>query len=397
MNEKSILASRDADSVPRRGRDVQSEALALIAAGRVRSRSELGEALAVAPSSISLVVQTLLANGWITESGQGPSTGGRRPRILAVSGESSYVLCADMGGRHAKIGVMGLDGTLQESRAIDFDVTTGPEDGLEVLGAAFESLMAERPGRHLLGIGVALPGPVDVAAGCVDSPSRMPGWHRFPVGETLAARFRTGVAVENDANAMALGEYSARSPRSGQMIVIKAGTAIGAGFIIDGKVYHGATGAAGDITHVRIPAAGDTLCSCGNRGCLETIASGAAVVSLLRARGLKVSTTADVIRMVEDADPDATGLVRDAGRHLGGVVSAIVNFFNPTAVLLNGVLSTLEPFVAAFRSQLYEGCHPLVTKELTIAVSSLGEDAGLVGTGRLALQQAFENPHTQMP
>ncbi|WP_240482405.1 ROK family protein [Microbacterium sediminis] len=162
----------------------------------------------------------------------------------------------------------------------------------------------------------------------------------------------------------------------------KVGTAIGAGIVIDGAVYRGSSGAAGDITHTRVSAAGDLPCSCGNRGCLETVASGAALVRLLRAEGYDVTSTPDVIRLVRDADPTAMILTRAAGRHLGEVLCAVVNFFNPGAIYLGGALSTLEPFVSAFRSQVYEGAHPLMTRDLDISPAALGADAILVGISR---------------
>jgi predicted NBD/HSP70 family sugar kinase len=158
-----------------------------------------------------------------------------------------------------------------------------------------------------------------------------------------------------------------------------------AGVIADGRPYRGGTGA----THVRVEAAQDTPCSCGNTGCLETVASGAALVRILRERGLDVTSTKDVVRLARDADPEATRAVRQAGRYLGRVLAANVNFFNPDAVYLGGILSTLEPFVAAVRSQLYEGCHPLVTEHLIIERAALGADAGLVGAGQFALQLAL--------
>lgn len=119
------------------------------------------------------------------------------------------------------------------------------------------------------------------------------------------------------------------------------------------------------------------------------MASGAALVRILRERGADVSSTEDVARLAVDADPEATRAVRRAGDYLGQVLAANVNFFNPDAVYLGGILSTLEPFVAAVRSQLYESCHPLVTQHLTIERASLGADAGLVGAGQFALQRAL--------
>jgi predicted NBD/HSP70 family sugar kinase len=238
-------------------------------------------------------------------------------------------------------------------------------------------------------VGLSLPGPVDLASGVVTLPSRMPGWNRFPVRDWLEDRFGVPAAIENDANCMAVGEHTVQPAERRQSIMVKMGSAIGAGVIADGRLYRGGTGSAGEITHVRVEAAHDTPCSCGNTGCLETVASGAALVRILRGRGLDVASTEDVVRLALDAHPEATRAVRQAGRYLGQVLAANVNFFNPDAVYLGGILSTLEPFVAAVRSQLYEGCHPLVTEHLVIERVSLGADAGLAGAGQFALQRAL--------
>jgi predicted NBD/HSP70 family sugar kinase len=225
----------------------------------------------------------------------------------------------------------------------------------------------------------------------------MPGWNRFPVGAWLQERFGVPVALDNDANCMAVGEHAAQPAGRRQSIMVKIGSAIGAGIIVDGRLYRGATGAAGDITHVRIDAAADIPCSCGNTGCLETVASGAALVRVLRELGAGVGSIEDVVELALDADPQATRAVRRAGGYLGQVLAANVNFFNPDAVYLGGILSTLEPFVAAVRSRLYEACHPLVTEHLVIERASLGANAGLFGAGQFALQRALAHALANSP
>jgi predicted NBD/HSP70 family sugar kinase len=240
----------------------------------------------------------------------------------------------------------------------------------------------------LWAVGVSLPGPVDIVAGSVSLPSRMPGWNGFPVRDWLEQRFGVPASIDNDANLMALAEHSVRPPELTQSITVKAGTAIGLGIIAGGHVYRGATGAAGDITHVRLNA-GLIPCSCGNTGCLETVASGAALVRQLRESGVDVTSTADVVRLASAGHPGATAAVRVAGRRLGEVLSANVNFFNPDAVYLGGILSTTDPYVASVRSQLYDGCHPLATQSLIIERTITGHDAGLLGAGLFALQHAF--------
>ncbi|GHH76777.1 transcriptional regulator [Streptomyces sulfonofaciens] len=368
---------------------VAMRVLELLASGQAASRTELADLTGAAPSTISLTVSQLLAHGLVAEHGTRSSTGGRPRKVLRLGGSEGFVVAADLGGRHARIGVVLPGGGLTDVSTVPLATADGPDTALPRLAETLEALAGQR-GRHLLkGVGFSLPGPVDVAAGVVTLPSRMPGWHRFPVRDWLEERFGVPAAVDNDANCMAVGEHGAQPAGRRQSITVKIGSAIGAGIITDGRLYRGATGAAGDITHVRIEAADDRPCSCGNTGCLETVASGAALVRILHERGIAAGSLEDVVRLASNGDPETTRAVRQAGLHLGTVLAANVNFFNPDAVYLGGILSTLEPFVAAVRSRLYEACHPLVTEHLVIERASLGADAGLVGAGRFALQSAL--------
>ena len=363
--------------------------LELLASGQAATRTELAGLLGAAPSTISFTVGQLLDHGLVAEEGTVASAGGRPRKVLRLGGSDGFAVAAELGGRHAHVGVVLPGGGLTDVSTVPFPTADGPEVALPGLAETLEAL-ADKHGRSLLrGVGLSLPGPVDVEQGVVTLPSRMPGWNRFPVRAWLDDRFGVPAAIENDANCMAVGEHTVQPVGRRQSIMVKTGTAIGAGVIADGRLYRGGTGAAGEITHVRVEAAHDIPCSCGNTGCLETVASGAALVRILRERGLPVTSTEDVVRLASDADPEATRAVRQAGRYLGQVLAANVNFFNPDAVYLGGILSTLEPFVAAVRSQLYEGCHPLVTEHLVIERASLGADAGLVGAGQFALQRAL--------
>ncbi len=363
---------------------LEREILVLVSSGRARSRKEIAESLGIAPSTVSQRVQAMLASGAIEETGEGASSGGRRPRELRVPGSTGHLGVVDIGGTHARLGILRHGGELATTTEVALAITDGPEPVLTQVTAALRELAGTAPdGGRLLGVGISLPGPVDVARRALDSPSRMPGWSGFDVGTWLEDALEVPAVVENDANAMAVGEHFGHARRTRHSVSVKAGSAIGAGILVDDRLHRGTGGAAGDITHTRIPAGGDTPCSCGNRGCLETLASGAALVRLLRAQGYDVAATTDVLALVRDAEPVATTLTRTAGRHLGEVLCAVVNFFNPGAVYLGGALSTLEPFVSAIRSQIYEGAHPLMTRDLVIAPSGLGADANLVGVGRL--------------
>lgn len=365
-----------------------SRIAALVGAGSARTRRDLAGALDVAPSTVSLRVAEMLEAGLLRETGDGTSRGGRRPRTLELDADGSHVLVADVGGGHARLAALDLAGVVVAVREERLDVGAGPDATLDRLSGALEGLRVDLPGgSRTRGVALALPGPVDVGSRTVRSPSRMPGWDGFPVGDRLEERWGVPVLVENDANAMALAEHRRHPTALRHSVTVKAGTAIGSGLVLDGRLHRGASAGAGDITHARVAAAGGEPCSCGNTGCLETIASGAALVSRLRAEGADVASTADVVRRARDGDPLVTGAVRGAGRHLGEVLCTVVGFANPDAVLLGGALSTVDPFVAAVRSQLYEGCHPLVTEHLTIERARTGADAGALGVGLLLLDQ----------
>ncbi|WP_125610747.1 ROK family transcriptional regulator [Specibacter cremeus] len=359
-----------------------------IAHGTATSRSELARVLGVAPSTVALRINELTELGVVVEDGTGVSRGGRKPRVLRLREDGGHIMVADLGGHHARIGRFTLTGSLVETRSLPVRVEEGPEPTLRTIADAMKAMAAASGGpAGIKGVGLALPGPVDVATGDVKLPSRMPDWPGFGVRAWLEREFGAVAVVDNDANLSALGEHHAQLGPDQHSITVKAGTAIGSGIIVRGELYRGATGAAGDVTHTRVAAAGDEPCSCGNTGCLETIASGAGLVRQLARQGVAVESTADVLDLVHKADPIATTMLRTAGTYLGEVLSSVVNFFNPDCLFLTGGMASSELFIAAVRSRVYEGCHPLVTQNLRIEAARTGPDAGLHGAARLVLDQ----------
>jgi transcriptional regulator len=356
----------------------------LLADGSVTSRVELARQLGVAPSTASAWIGQLIEEGVVMEDGVIASRGGRPRRRLRLSQPPGHLLISDLGGNHARLGVADLLGHVTHTASAELSIADGPESVLPALARMLRDLPADGP---TLGVGLALPGPVQ-PDGSVRLPSRMPGWAGFPVQQWAAEFFEAPVVVENDANAMALGEHRAQLGSQGQSITVKAGTAIGSGIIVDGQLYRGATFAAGDVTHTRVDAAGPRPCTCGKLGCLETIASGAGVVTRLNEQGASVATTADALSLAANGDPLATTTIRTAGSHLGEVLSPVISFFNPDAVFLTGGLASSQHFISAVRAQIYDGCHPLMTESLRIEAASLGSDAGLHGMALLATAAA---------
>jgi len=361
----------------------------LVATGRAESRAELARLSGLAASSVSLRVEQLIDAGLFAEEGAGASRGGRRPRRLRLAREAGVFLVADLGAHHARLAAADLAGTPLAVADLACDIAVGPE---RTLTAVVESLraLAREHGLHdvpVRGVGIGLPGPVDPATGQVVSPSRMPGWNDFPVRDFVTGHTGVPALVENDANLMAVGEHRGSWPALDNVMVIKLGSGIGCGVIVAGRLHRG-RGAAGDISHVRILSEATVDCSCGHPDCLEAHASGAALAASLAAQGIAVEHPSQIVDLVADGVPQATSAVRTAGRLIGDVLTALVNFFNPDALVIGGSLSNAEPLVATIRGVIYERCLPLATRNLEIATSRAGRDASVLGAGHLLLGMA---------
>ena len=218
----------------------------------------------------------------------------------------------------------------------------------------------------------------------------MPGWHEFPVRDWLVDRYGVPVIVDNDVNVMAFGEQQTWFEDCDQLLFVKVGAGIGCGISAMGQILRGADGAAGDIGHMRVTGRDDVGCSCGNQGCLEAVAGGAAIAAQLATAGREAVDSADVVRLVLAADPLANRLVREAGRHLGEVLARCVSFFNPGAIVIGGpLMEAPQPLLAGVREVTIARSPPLATQHLRIVPSRLGERAGVVGAGLLLCEHVF--------
>lgn len=361
--------------------------LELIASGQASSRSDLARSTGLAPSTVSSRVEALIDGGWVAEGGYAASRGGRRARSLTINSGVGYLLVFDIGSTHARVIATDLAGAALAESEVSVDLSAGPErvaDRIADVGQLLSDDAAVR-NRTLRGAGIAIPGPVDRATGRVVSPSRMPGWHNCAFGEVLGNRLGVPTVIENDAKLIALGLLAGMSESVRNLVVVKIGGGIGCAVITDGRLYRGASGVAGDISHNRVTDAADRPCSCGNTGCLETIASGAALVRDLAAAGAPVSSVAQILSLVQHNDPAATTAIRTAGRQIGEVLATMINFTNPQALFLAGHLSVAEPLVAAVRSVIYERCLPVATRSLTISAVQ-DRDLAIRAAAALVLQ-----------
>jgi glucokinase len=374
------------------GSSVASDLFQILRDGRPRTRSELSAITGLARSTVALRVDALMKLGLVDSVGDAVSTGGRPSSQFAIATSGRVVLGVDVGATHVRIAVSDLAGGVLAQDLERMDVSEGPEKVLSWVISAAERLLAsvDRASADLLAIGIGLPGPVEHSTGRPINPPIMPGWDRFDVPDYLASSFDAPVLVDNDVNIMALGEREHAWPHVDHLIFVKVATGIGSGVISSGLLQRGAQGTAGDIGHVYVARGADVPCACGNRGCLEALASGPALARALAATGLTASSSQDVVEFVKRGNIDAIQAVRQAGRDIGEVLTTCVSLINPSAIVLGGSLAQAgEHLIAGVREVVYTRSMPLATEHLQITQSKLGPDAGVLGASMLAIHHAL--------
>ncbi|ONI80374.1 sugar kinase [Saccharothrix sp. ALI-22-I] len=380
----------------------QSELLGLLRDEGAMSRVALGERLELPRAKLTAELARLVDVGLVQIGGPAASRGGRRSTLVHLA-DDLRVLGVDVGATSVTIAVTDGRCEVLESLSEDCDVRSGPAQVLSRVAELADLVYAKAPGR-LIGAGIGLPGPVSFRDGMPVAPPIMPGWDRYPVRDELAGRWGCPVTVDNDVNAMALGERHAGVARSLEdLIFVKVGTGIGCGIVLGGRVYRGVAGTAGDIGHIRLDDFGPA-CACGEVGCLEAYFGGAALArdaTTLARSGRSVAlatalhdkgvlTAEDVGTAAAAGDFAAANLVREGGRRLGHVVASLVSFLNPGMVVIGGGVSRLgHSLLAEVRSAVYRRSLPLATGNLPIVLSELGDLAGVTGAAWSATDRAF--------
>ena len=374
------------------GSSVASDLFQILRDGRPRTRTELAAMTGLARSTVALRIDALMRLGLVAPVGDAVSTGGRPSSQFAIASSGRAVLGVDVGASHVRIGVSDLTGRILDQRAERMDVAAGPETVLTWVITAAQSLLDEL-GRNIsdvLAIGVGVPGPVEHSTGRPTNPPIMPGWDRFDVPGYLSAPFDAPVLVDNDVNIMALGERERAWPDANHLIFVKVATGIGSGVISGGYLQRGAQGTAGDIGHVYVARGSDVPCQCGNRGCLEALASGPAIARALRETGISAVSSQDVVELVKRGNIDAIQAVRQAGRDIGEVLTTCVSLINPQVIVLGGSLAQAgEHLIAGVREIVYTRSMPLATEHLQITQSKAGADAAILGASMLAIHHAL--------
>lgn len=360
--------------------------------GRPRTRAELSNITGLSRPTVTQRIDQLLELGLVAPVEDAVSTGGRPSSQIAFNPRAQVVIAADLGAIHGRIAMTDLNGELLAELSTVQDIADGPEVAIEWIIRSIHDLLPQLnyTPEEVAGIGIGVPGPVEFSTGRPINPPIMPGWDRFDIPAALRTSFNAPVLVDNDVNIMALGELSTSWEGVTDLIFVKVATGIGAGIISGGTLRRGANGAAGDIGHAALARAADAPCPCGNRGCLEAVASGRALAKALSTAELKLERPSDVVALAKAGDVSAIQAIRQAGRDIGEVLTACVSLMNPSTIVIGGTMAqAAEHLVAGVREVVYARSIPISTEHLTIAPSRAAGNAAIFGAAQLAIDVAL--------
>jgi glucokinase-like ROK family protein len=266
----------------------------------------------------------------------------------------------------------------------------------------YKSAIGQFPQHRVLGMGVAVRGLVDSKSGTLTYAAHMPGWTDVPLSDELSNKLKIPVIVEKESNTYAVAEKLFGTAKAiPNFVAIYCGDVIGAGIFIDGELYHGAHGSAGEIGHMVVTDDGPR-CNCGNRGCLETIASAAAIMDkvnrklALGEKSLLTDMVADlstigidhIARAVKQGDPVSVEIIREVAVHLGRTVAAVINLYNPEKIILCGSIAKL-PLLEHLREETKRYSLPAIANKTEIILSSFGDNMSSVTGASLVINQFF--------
>lgn len=362
------------------------------------SRAELARRSNLSRSTISSIIAALLASNIVQETGIGYSNGGRRPIMVEFNYQSSYAIGVELGDTALTILLTDLAANVLRRVHAPFDITAGPETCLAQLVAQINRVLkdAQVLPAKVVGVGVGVPGPLAYATGRPVTPPAMPGWHDIPLRALLEDALGLPVFVENDANLGALAEHhwGAAQGCDNLAYVYLGDGGIGCGLILDGKLYRGDVGSAGEIGHLTIEEHGPA-CRCGAFGCLEALAGTPALLRRARALGLNCANTGDLIRLAEAGNRQAAALLHTTGEYLGVALANLLNMINPGCVVIGGALSAagerlFEPLHATLRQRGLG----VAVEHVAIVPGALGYEVVAVGAVSLVIQHEFRFPTT---
>jgi predicted NBD/HSP70 family sugar kinase/biotin operon repressor len=355
------------------------------------SQAEIARATGLSRTTVSTLIAELRGSGLVSDVDAKKTypRGGRPGVRLVLNNPTQFVGGIDFGHSHVQVAVADLAHNVLGQRSLDLDVNHLASRALDSAARMFDDVLGELglDRKQVIAAGIGIPGPVDRARGTVGSTTILPGWVGLRIASEMKERLGLPVEMENDANLGALAEMTWGAGRDcSNFAYIKAATGIGAGIVIDGKLLRGATGTAGEIGHTTLDESGP-LCYCGNRGCLETVASGPAIVQLVGSINGETLTLSRIVELASSGDPRCRRAIYDAGREIGVAVAGLCNLINPERVIVGGLLCrTGDVLLQPLRESIRRHAVHAAAQSVEVCPPVFLERAELLGTLALALQ-----------
>ncbi len=377
-----------------RHRNRQRVIMVLRTQGQI-SQADIARATGLSRTTVSTVVGELKNLGLVSYvTAKGPLPRGGRPAVqLVLQNPEQVVVGIDFGHSHVGVALADLSHNVLGEVTCDLDVNNRAGEALDAAARMFGELRGKLGVelQNVIGAGIGIPGPVDRARGKAGSATILPGWVDLPIASEMSQRLGVPVEIENDANLGALAELTWGAGKDcSNFAYLKAATGIGAGIVIDGRLLRGATGTAGEIGHTTLDEAG-ALCYCGNRGCLETVASGPAILRLVGPVSGETLTLSRLVDLAIEGDVRCRRAISDAGREIGVAVAGLCNLINPERVIVGGLLSrTGEVLLQPLRDSLRRHAVQAAAEKVDVRPAIFVERAELLGSLALALQSSSE-------
>jgi predicted NBD/HSP70 family sugar kinase len=359
------------------------------------SRAEIARQTGLSRSTVSSLVAELQADGLVVERPEPASAygdqGGRPPILLSFDASAGIALGIDFDHHHVRVAVSDLSSRILAEREERLDTDHLAHEGMDAAAALVHQLLREAgidPAR-VIGAGMCLPGPIHRPTGVVGSTAILPAWVGVAPAEEMHRRLDLPIMVDNDANLAALAEAAFGAGRDAKdLIYLMISSGIGAGLVLNGRLYRGAEGLAGELGHVLVDPEG-AVCRCGNRGCLETVAGTDALAELLRRSHGEGLDGHAIVRLAVDGDLGARRVIADAGRAIGKAAATLVNVLNPELLVVGGDLAGAgELLLDGVRESLERSALPTAAKAATVVAGSLGDRAEVLGAIALVLSEA---------
>lgn len=369
------------------------------------TRTELVERTGLTRKVVTQRLEELIRAGFAEEGDVGRSTGGRAPREVRFRADGAHILVAEIAATSISVGLTDLAGTVVSEIRVEADSRSGPDETLGRIESIFDSLIADRSADSpsIYGIGIGIPGPVEISSGRPIGALSVPEWTDYPVRDRFVARYDLPVWVDNDANLMALGELREGQARGlDDVLFVKIAGGIGGAVISSGMLQRGSQGSAGEFGHVLVSEDVAERCWCGHTGCLTQVSGSdavgefgqlaattgeSAILAAIASQGRAIGAP-EVFTAAAAGDPVSTDILTCAGRTLGSVVSVLVSGLNPSLILFDaGLVSIDDPYMDAFRTTVQGRSLPGSVSEIQFAISTLGNSAGLTGAAYMVVDE----------